>query len=85
VSKFKVGDVVVNTTAGDASFWNGNMPLHTRGVVIGLDGRSTHMESGWLLVNFEFDEYPRQVLPPDRFMELELEAIINSPLYKALS
>lgn len=83
MSKFKVGDVIVNTTSGMDSYWNESMPLFTRGVVTGLNGKMPH-QTDWLLVEFDFPPYPQQVLPPSQFHEAELEAVVNSPLMKAL-
>lgn len=76
--KFKVGDRVVNVKSGNDVFLNKKMPKFTSGVVVRV------YDDGELIIEFDYAEYSRQTMRVPFYEEIELEDVINSPLYQAL-
>lgn len=76
MKSFKIGDKVVNITAGEFSSWASDLPLYTPGEIVGVDGDGDFV--------IEFNEY-RDIQYLIEESEVVLECVFNSPLYKALS
>lgn len=84
--KFKIGDRIITTAAGNDSFWNSRTPLGTTVVIVELNHEcydGTGISLSYVLL-LDFPEYPEQVLPYRLEDQMEHHWTHDTPLMRAL-